>query len=638
LKALRPDRFVVLAFFFIALGAWQAGPQSMARTLLDEARQASEFGDWESAQAYLDEAKNQDPGDADVLYLRSLCSTKRSLPIDEALGDLDAALASRRFVYYSWHEASELKAELLVRERRWEEALEALGPPRPGPVAASGASSIDPSSSLTRARALAGLGDKKAFEAEISVGLRLFPDQTAFPRLFLSKVSLIPDSDTERGLGELILSRLPRYAEADQELPVLAAPLMADLDAKRNAVLAFRSMGGASPAASLRALEYGIIDEKTAASEILNGDGSVALSDLASLFALAGSPDGEKVILGALSSWTGKIKVDADGDGIFEGLFSVAKGKVTGYDLDSRQSGVYDLHAEFQDGFPCLIRLERQGVELAIDYSAYPSAASIRFVDGKGKRGYAFGPETLTYAPILMRIFAGAGESALYFPYPNAAPEPTELACASLALSVETLNGNSRAVTQLDRGLPLSSTAYDGERIVSITDFERGRPVRIRIDADGDGRFETEGTFAPDAAPEARPEWLSTDIKGDGVYEYREQTVFPFRKEWDYEGDGSIDALQFQLADGSIQEEFSSRLDGRLDETLVIKDGRILSLMRDGVSLPLIKDANTSLTWIGEKDFDLGSNLPSGEGIFSAMGKRYRLSRVGNRAFAELIP
>ena len=99
-----------------------------------------------------------------------------------------------------------------------------------------------------------------------------------------------------------------------------------------------------------------------------------------------------------------------------------------------------------------------------------------------------------------------------------------------------------------------------------------------------------------------------------------------------------MDALQFQLADGSVEQEFSSRLDNNLDETVIVKSGKIVSLARDGVSIALIPDANPSLTWIGTKSFDLGSNLPAGEGVFSAMGKRYRLTRVGELAFAELVP
>ena len=78
--------------------------------------------------------------------------------------------------------------------------------------------------------------------------------------------------------------------------------------------------------------------------------------------------------------------------------------------------------------------------------------------------------------------------------------------------------------------------------------------------------------------------------------------------------------MQFQLSDGSIEQQFSSRLDGRLDETLIVKDGAIVALSRNGVSLSLVADSNPQLTWIGGKSFDLGRNLPAGRGHFFRYG------------------
>jgi hypothetical protein len=99
-----------------------------------------------------------------------------------------------------------------------------------------------------------------------------------------------------------------------------------------------------------------------------------------------------------------------------------------------------------------------------------------------------------------------------------------------------------------------------------------------------------------------------------------------------------VDAAQLSLADGSVVQEFSSRLDGTFDETIVVKGGKIISLSREGKGLALIPDSNARLTWIGRKPFDLGRNLPDGDGVYSRMGTRYRITLVGGLAFAELIP
>ncbi len=509
--------------------------------------------------------------------------------------------------------------------------MDALGAP-------SAASAADPAFLLLRARAFAGMGDKLAFASELREALKRFPDDPAFARLFLARVGSVPSSDDERELGRTIVSRLPRYLTVDPEIGVLAAPLMPDVSARRDAVLAFRAAGGSSPAASLRALEYGIIDERTAAAELLSSTRPVALSDLVSLLALAGSPAGRDAVTASILGWTGEIDTDADGDGIAEGAINVAGGLTTGWKLDSKQEGRTDFQASFADGVPVSVLVDRPGSRIDVAYSAYPAVDSVAFIDKAERRSYSFAPGAYSYAPLAMRAFAGEGRSTMLLPYAVSQPDPSERSCVVAALGVAVDTGATRRLTVLAKGIPLSSTYYVDGRLVSMTSYEEGRPLLERIDADGDGRFEAERGFS--AAPDGTfiPAWQRVDSKGDGVFDYREQPIFPFRKEWDYDRDGSVDAVQFQLNDGSIEQQFSSRLDGRLDETLIVKDGKIIAVSRNGTTLALVPDSNAKLTWIGRKAFDLGSNLPAGEGIFSNMGTRYRVTRIGDLAFAELIP
>jgi hypothetical protein len=635
-RAGRAAAVAALAVVAIALSGGRAPAQGAsaaasdaARALLDEAREAAGIGDWEDAAAYLGAAAAQDPGDSDILYLAALASVKRGLPIGDSLGALNASLAAARFSTYSPRDASTLKAELLVRERRWKEALDALGPPTP-------AATIDPAYHRIRARAFAGSGDVGAFTAELREALGRFPDDPGFARLFLAHAGSIPSSDAARDLGGTILSRLTRYSSADPELPVLAAPLMADIQARRDAVLAYRASGASSPAGTLRALEYGIIDEAAASSELLSGPGPMELRDLSSLLALAGSPAGRDAVVSALSSWSGEV--ESGSDGFAESGFSIALGLVRDWTLDSMREGRKDLRALFADGLPVSLVLYRPGLEIDIAYSSFPAVASVEFIEKAGKRLYCFAPEAFAFAPLTMRRFAGEGRSSISFPYAVPAADPSERSCAVAALSVTVDSGSSTRVTQLDRGMPLSSTSYEGGRLYSTTAYERGRPVLEKADPDGEGRFRTERGFyvRPDGSSDVA--WIRSDSEGDGIFDYYEQTVFPFRKEWDFDRKGSIDAAQFQLADGSIEQDFSSRLDGRLDESLIVKSGKIVALSRDGVSLALLPDANAQLTWIGKKSFDLGRNLPEGEGFFYYKGARYRLTRIGDLAFAELIP
>jgi len=593
---------------------------------LDEARGAASLGDWESAAVWLDEAATGDQGNSDVLYLRALASVKRARPLQEALGDLNAALAAGRFAVYTKADAFTLKAELLVRERRWAEALDALG--RVGPPAGG-----EPAARLIRARALAGKGDLHGLMAELDSALRRFPDSSGFARLFITRAGSLLPSGLTRELGELILGRLTRYSLSDPELPVLAAPLMGDMEEQRRAVLAFRAGGGSSPAATLRALEYGLIDEAAASSEFFSKSYAFTLADLASLQALAGSPAGREAVLSALKSWTGSFSVDADGDGVAEAHVSLSKGLVSSFEGDSRQEGRVDLRVSFADGLPSEAVLDVGGTILSCLYSSYPRLSSLSFAEAGERRSYSFAPEALSFAPLAMRAFAGTGRESVYLPYATKSLPPSERTAALSALSLAREKGSSREVTVLERGIPQSAEDYEGGRLLSTTSYSRGRPLLQRIDVDGDGRFESERRYAPDGSWTQR-----TDADGDGVFEYSESSAFPFEKEWDYDGNGSVDARQYQRADGALVQEYSSRLDGRLDELVVFKGGKLVSIARDGAKLALIPDSNPVLTWIGEKRFDLGSNLPAGEGIFKAMAYRYRLNWLGDFAFAELIP
>lgn len=573
----------------------------------------------------------QDPNDSDIRYLSALASVKAGQPLSDALDNLNASLAAGRFYYYSTRDASTLKADLLVRERRWREALDALGAP-------SAASTVDPSYRLIRARAYAGMRDEAAFIGELSEAMNRFPDDPSFARLFIARAGNIPSSSKARELGATVLGRLSSYARVDPELPVLAAPLMPDISSQRDAVLAFRASGGSSPAATLRALEYGIIDEASAAKELLSSAKAVGLRDLGSLLALAGSPSGKAAVTAAISGWTGQVQDDSGGDGIPDSEFTLDKGLVEYWAMDSAHWGKMDISAAFADGLPVSAHLDRPGVAIQVAYSAYPEVASIQFTEGGEKRSYYFAPGAYSYDPLAMKVFAGEGRTAILFPYADLVPAPSERSCIATALKVSVESGSSRRDTMLDKGIPQAATSYIDGRLYSTTSYSQGRPVLEKVDADGDGRFETERSYSSLPDGTSIPTWQRSDLDGDGVFEYREQLVFPFRQEWDYDGNGSADAVRFQLSDGSIEEQFSSRLDGQLDETLVVKAGKVVALSRNGVTLNMVPDANARLLWIGKKNFDLGSNLPAGEGLFAYMGVRYRLTRIGDMAFAELVP
>jgi tetratricopeptide (TPR) repeat protein len=623
--------------------------RSIARGFYEEARSLAATGKWKAAASLLAEANAYDGTDSDILYLSGLAAREAGVPLGEALAELDAAVAAGRFSDYAERDARTLAAEILGALRRWDAALSMLPPAGPD-------SSLDPRYRLVRVRAFSGLGDSAGRDAELSEAMRRFPDDPRFPRLLFSLLSSTPParlSSATRDLVELALSRVARYAQSDPELAVLAAPFMPDPATAVDAVLAFRASGGKSAQATLRAFEYGLVDEAKASAELFSGDYPVRLADILSAFALARSEQGRSALASALASFSGRIETDRDADGIAEESIVVERGLAVSCALDLDQDRAVETELSFADGLPRSAVARSKGSSIEFEYAAYPVLASARIdgVDGASgtARSFALEAGALSYAPVEMTLVAGSGKTAVYLPTPTGAAAPTERALAASALSSSTIRKDESELLFLDRGVPLKREVRVGGLLVSITDYRLGLPILERADLDGDGRFETErGYEAGGSGAPAELAWARVDADGDGLFEYREEARFPFRKEWDLDGNGSVDAVRYLLPDGSIRNEYSSRLDGRFDEALVLRaragageagiDDEIVVFSKGGASVPLVPDANPSLLWIGTKPFDFGTELPAGEGVFSRDGKRYRIVKVGSRLFAELVP
>ena len=656
----------------LPLAAAPQGPdeasRAIARALYDEARALSKAGDWKEATALLVEARAHDGSDSDIRYLSALAFREAKAPLGDALAELGAALSSGLFSDYSESEARGLAADLLISERRWADALAMLEPLK-------GLGALDPRYRLARAKAFLGLGDDRSYAAELAEAMRRFPDDPLFPRLLFSREyarerasgSSSTASSALRGLVELALSRITRYSASDPELAILAAPFMSDPKAASDAVLAFRAVrggaagggaaNGGSPEASLLALEYGLIDETQALDELLSGPRAPILGDVERVLVLARSEAGRGAIASLLGSYSGRIEADRDGDGLPEQAISFSKGLATSVSIDADQDGASELEIAFTGGLPRSAVLRRnvpqEGGSSTFVYADYPLLESVREDGVDGQASYSLEAGALAYAPVRMTLVAGSGRSAFYVPEPTGASAPTERAIVSLALTRSSERGAEVELVYLDRGIPVKSEQRRGGRLVSKTEYRLGLPFLEKADLDGDGRFETErgyeaaasatalSSFADaeaSAASATALAWARVDADGDGLFEYSEEARFPFRKEWDLDANGSVDAVHYRLEDGKTRCEYSSRLDGRFDETLTLRaDGAILSLMKEGRDLALIADANPSLSWIGVKPFDLGSDLPSGEGIFKLKGARFRIVRVGQRSFAEVI-
>ena len=605
---------------------------SIARAFLDEARLRADEGDWAGAASLLKEAEESDGTDSDVRYLSALAALRNGAAPAVSIAELDAAVAANRFAYYNLRDALSLKAELLVRSGRYTEALDALrGIP------------LDADARWIRCRAFLGLNDRGSFDAEIGAALAAFPDDPRFPRVFLERyggaAGTAAASHLEISLGDTILSRVARYALLDPEMPVLAAPIMADQTARRDSVLAYRASGGKSARATLLALEYGIIDEKAACAELFSGAYPLTLDDVLRALDLARNDAERSAVGAALDGYNGALSI-RDAGGVQE-TAQLQSGRARQWSRSSDdERGHIAYAATLADEAPQSFELSQPGSAMRVTFAAYPYCAAISFTEASTSTEYSFAPEALSYAPIVMRAILGQGEARRFIPVASADPPPTEAACAAsaLAITLTSSDGKERQVTSMDRGIPQRRETWKDGRLYAVLAFDKGHPTVERVDTDGDGRYETERIYGGSDAASPSVVAVRIDTKGTGIFDYREQLVPPYKKEWDFDDDGSIDAIQSLEPDGSVLRQFSTKMNGSFDETMTIRDDKILSLTRNGRKPALIADRNPLVTWIGEKPFNLGSNVPSGEGVFTVMNKRIRIVRVGTQVFAEIVP
>ncbi len=627
-----------LSFWPLALAAQPRSPESLS--MMSAAATRAGLGDWAGAEDLAKRVLALDDRDSDALYLSALAAMRLRDEVGPPLEALELARASDTFRYYSSQAARDLQAGLLVRLRRFESALRLL----PGPGAGqSSADILDPEYRRLRALAYLGEGQTRLALGELEAGSQRFPGDPVFARIFFRAWARNPASEEALGLARTFLARLSSLAAADPDLPVLALPFILDPGKRRDAILARRALGSFPVSASLGALQYGIIGDKAAIAEVFASSASLAYADLEALHSLLGSAEGRKEYALRLGSFSGSIVFDRDGDGWPEEEALYRSARLEAWTLDADQDGQVEARLSFADGLPSDFRVGLGDTEALYHYGSYPAVLGLSLHPLSPALGmtevYSFGPGSLLYAPISMSPYPSAAEASLFLPAPSPAAPTSSRAATVLALGLRRGQGKEGEYLSLDRGIPLRRESFLEGRLVASLDYSGGRPGVEKADTDLDGRFETERAYLADSP--AGPQdilWSRVDTDGDGLFEYQEERGPPPRKSWDFNQDGRPDAIELSLPGGQVRREFSSRLDGRLDEVLLLDaQGRILGLTRDSRPIALVQDSNPRLRWLGRKPFDLGSNLPASEGIYYHMGLRYRLVFAGASAFAELI-
>lgn len=607
--------------------------ESAARAAVERAARALEAGDAEGAREAADEARYLDPGNSDARYLLAAADLRAGRPTPEAEGELRTALAGGTFLRYSADDAARLLAHILVRTKRYSEALALAS--RPGLAGDSDALYL-------RVRALRFLGGPDTFLGAVDAGLDRFPSDARIPRELLAFAARTPRTEPTAARVGRVEARLGYYRFLDPEILPLLAPFRPDPEARRNLILEYRATGRRNPKATVRALDLGILDDARAVTEFF-GFPSLSWEDLRDLRGFLRGEEGRAAFAAAFSGYSGVLGSDPDGDGYFETRSTFRDGAAESWILDFDQDGLPELSLTFLDEFPGAGRMSLAGAETVFEYGEYPYLNRVLYRTSAGVREYLFSPDALAFPAVELFAGPGRGSGEGFAPRRTDAPFPTEAACAASAYRVTARpedGGAPVSVTDLDRGMPVLGRIRTADGRDGILVYRNGMPQHELADMDDDGLYESRFLYPRDSeravsVTGSSPYRFEADFNLDGVFEYAENLAFPFERTWDYDGDGRVDARATALGDGGELREFSRRFDGRLDTAVLVRGGRVQRVLRAGVELPLIPDAGGTVLWVGRKPFDFGKALPD-PGFGRRGAERYRVVRFGDQVLAEI--
>jgi hypothetical protein len=225
------------------------------------------------------------------------------------------------------------------------------------------------------------------------------------------------------------------------------------------------------------------------------------------------------------------------------------------YQTDDNQDRLPELIVEFEAGLPAaaMIALPPEAglgaISLNIRWEQYPAVLDAEL---EGER-FIFRPLSFFYTPLKFREYPSqvllnqisldysTGPTQprnILFPERTMAAALTRLVLIANSHMVERASAEfSGAVEEieLNNSIPIRAREYLNGRMVSETDFLRGRPIAQRVDLDLDGRLETvrhfrrsslviDGTLAlPETLLdyERDYDYAQSDWAGDGVYEFQ---------------------------------------------------------------------------------------------------------------------
>ncbi|MFH2113017.1 MAG: tetratricopeptide repeat protein, partial [Spirochaetota bacterium] len=529
-----------MAMVITGTGAFAQSSTSDRNTALAIARvsgaiSALSLGFSDEALELVDEALTFAPADPDANYLRAMIGLATGESLATALASMETALAGGDYRFHDLLDAQIMYASLLVRVKRPEDALRFLdGKP------------ADPEMLYAGAIARRMLGDLDGERGLIAEALKRFPDDPRPLVRWLSRREPLELNPANASLLARLFELRPALAERDRRLNILLAPYAASLEDARFLVREFRAMGGSPGYSAIPALRLGLVDEHRAMEELLAGVGGGGPPQLEwpDLEALAGLFSGREALdslIATFRSFNGIMFLDSNYDGSHEIMIRYESGLPASMTVDDNQDGIPEMLVSFSDGVPASIELQAVSTRLEVHYASWPYASTVVLHDGISSDRYHFSLAVMPLPLVQYHELVRGSTGVIRGLTPSGLGLPSRNSLVMNAYRIERLSPAGHESLLAMDGIPQRSWWQDQYGQQGRTIYRDGLPVDERMDLNGDGVFEARRHWRRDAVGQPYPAFIETDLDSDGIHEYRESLVPPFRKSWDLDGDGLFD-------------------------------------------------------------------------------------------------
>jgi tetratricopeptide (TPR) repeat protein len=475
------------------------------------AKNAMDEGRWSEALAVLERAADFADVSSDLSWLLALARSHFDRSRGAVLEALRKAVAVNHWRRYNRTDALFMEAELLTALRFYSEALEILSslPENPGTV-------------RLKLLALRNGGSYEKFLEETGRALNRYPRDAGIARVYLEylgKEYLYREDlrnrnpgKIERDLLDRILRRFLFLLEEDPELAWMAAPFVTDGGDAGRLVAAYRALGKAAPASLPIALKLGLIDEAGAIEEFfaLPEEGGLSLDRtlITGIWDELRTGESRALFHRNLSAFSGVIIEDTDRDGIHESWVDYRDGRILACFFDLNQDGFRESAVYFEAGEP--VRAEWAAVSESSPAYWPPAAETVRQIRIRWERYpavleteqsgicYIPSPGGFLFSPLRFIELPGSapspGNGLLYPEKESTMATVSRRTLIAFALQVERPSREFPGAVEtvdLDKSIPVGAKEHLNGRIVSVTEFFRGRPVVQHADLNLDGYLET---------------------------------------------------------------------------------------------------------------------------------------------------